>query len=79
MFSQNTTFREYILKSSESVETVDEMMPEEQCYRRAYIDLVPLNAFYIEGKYLFYDQEFSVKESKLSQKREIDTKTRLTL
>ena len=51
-------FREYILKSSESVETVDEMMPEEQCYRRAYIDLVPLNAFYIEGKYLFYDQEF---------------------
>ena len=33
-------------------------MPEEQCYRRAYIDLVPLNAFYIEGKYLFYDQEF---------------------
>lgn len=61
MFSQNTTFREYILKSSESVETVDEMMPEEQCYRRAYIDLVPLNAFYIEGKYLFYDQEFYSK------------------
>lgn len=51
-------FREYILKSSEPVETVDETMPEEQCYRRAYIDLVPLNTFYVDGKYLFYDQEF---------------------
>lgn len=51
-------FREYILKSSEPVQAVDETMPEEQCYRRVYIDLVPLNTFYMEGKYLFYDQEF---------------------
>lgn len=51
-------FREYILKSSESVEASDESMPDEQCYRRAYIDLVPLNAFYVNGTYLFYDQEF---------------------
>lgn len=51
-------FREYILKSSEPIEAIDETMPEEQCYKRAYIDLVPLNAFYMEGKYLFYDQEF---------------------
>ncbi len=51
-------FREYILKSSEPVAATDETMPDELCYRRAYIDLVPLNAFYIGGKYLFYDQEF---------------------
>lgn len=51
-------FRELILESSEAVDLIDETMPDEQCYRRAYIDLVPLNAFYIDGKYLFYDQEF---------------------
>lgn len=54
-------FREYILKSSEPVEAVDETMPEEQCYRRAYLDLVPLNAFYKDGNYLFYDQEFYIQ------------------
>lgn len=25
---------------------------------RAYVDLVPLNCFYVDGEYLFYDQEF---------------------
>lgn len=51
-------FREYILQSSEPVKAVDGNMPDEQCYKRTYIDLVPLNAFYVDGKYLFYDQEF---------------------
>lgn len=55
-------FREYILKSSEPVEATDDNMPDEQCYRRAYIDLVPLNAFYVNGNYLFYDQEFYMED-----------------
>ncbi len=54
-------FREYILKSSEPVKAADRNMPDEQCYKRAYIDLVPLNAFYVKGKYLFYDQEFCME------------------
>ena len=54
-------FREYILKSSKPVKAADRNMPDEQCYKRAYIDLVPLNAFYVKGKYLFYDQEFCME------------------
>lgn len=50
-------FREIILNSSEHVDDVQEAATG-VCLRRGYLDLVPLNSFYIDGEYVFYDQEF---------------------
>lgn len=33
-------------------------IPTKTVLRRAYVDMVPTNAFYIKGKYVFFDQEY---------------------
>lgn len=54
-------FCNLILKSSEYVDLED--IPEDMgiILKRGYLDLVPLNCFYVNGSYLFYDQEFYVE------------------
>lgn len=65
-------FRDLILQSSEHVEPslteyeVREIIEEAPIQngvwlKRAYFDLVPLNAFYIDGEYVFFDQEFYIE------------------
>ncbi len=49
-------FVDLIRKSSEEV-SVDEN-EEAPIYKRAYHDLMPLNCFYVDGEFVFFDQEF---------------------
>lgn len=48
-------FRDMILASSEHVSEDGE---DGILLERGYLDLVPLNSFYLDGKYVVYDQEF---------------------
>lgn len=52
------SFRDYILQSSD-IEYEDVNLGP--IARYGYIDLVPLNSFYIDGKFVFFDQEFRVE------------------
>ncbi len=47
-------YRDIVYNSSDIV-AVDERGP---ILRKCYIDLVPLNCFYVDGEFVFYDQEF---------------------
>jgi cytidyltransferase-like protein len=51
-------FRNFILQSSEHIETKETQKGLGILLKRGYVDLVPLNCFYDNGKYVFYDQEF---------------------
>lgn len=51
-------FREIILQSSEHIGIGEEQSNLGVVLKKGYIDLVPLNCFYVNGSFVFYDQEF---------------------
>lgn len=51
-------FRELIIQAGEIIEE-DAVLGPIQSY--GYPDMVPLNAFHIDGSYIFFDQEFAVQ------------------
>lgn len=54
--SEMNRFRDCIMASSKRTESQgDEVILEE-----GYPDMVPLNCFYVDGEYVFYDQEFTL-------------------
>ncbi len=48
-------FRDLIFQSSEKA---DEYVDQGLILKRGYLDMVPLNSFFIEGEFVFFDQEF---------------------
>lgn len=54
--SEMDRFREQILKSSTHVEDTGE---DGVVLEKAYFDMVPINCFFVNGEFVFFDQEFA--------------------
>lgn len=63
--SEMDRFFDTIMKSSNKYKT-DINGREYICFKKGYIDLVPLNCFVVNGEYVFYDQEFCVEDCPVS-------------
>lgn len=50
---------EIVRRSSETV-LMDVEGKTEECFVRGFIDMVPLNAFYENGEFMFFDQEYTI-------------------
>lgn len=57
--SQVDRFRALILQSSECVAETD----DEAILKKVYLDMVPLNCFYMDDEFVFYDQEFYIENA----------------
>lgn len=56
--SEMDRFRNFILQSSPHIQASEKQKELGILLEKGYVDLVPLNCFYDNGKYVFYDQEF---------------------
>ena len=51
-------FKELVIQSSDIIETNND---DGIILKRGYFDLVPLNCFFVDGTFMFYDQEFYIE------------------
>lgn len=61
---QMDCFRNLVLQSSEHISGEEESNEnEEVILEKAYVDMVPLNCFYSDGRFVFFDQEFYLERT----------------
>lgn len=56
-------FRDTVMKSAEVAEKrLKETGTIERVFKKGYPDLVPLNSFFMDGEFVFFDQEFCIRD-----------------